>query len=195
MTTRTAGRWTAAIVLGAIAVTALALRLVGLRFGLPAVYNPDEIAIVARALTFAKGTLIPVIFLYPSFFFYVLFAWLGVYFAFVWLTGGVSSLAELPKLYFANPTGIYTAGRALGAIAGTATVLLLYRLAARVTNTRAALAAATFLAVAPLHVRDSHYATTDNPKTFFVMAAMLATERFYRTRDARDAWLAGALAG
>ena len=53
------------------------LRVPGLAFGLPAVYNPDEIAIMSRALAFAKGDLNPHNFLYPTFYFYVLFAWVG----------------------------------------------------------------------------------------------------------------------
>ena len=55
-----------------------ALRVIGLQYGLPAVYNPDEVAIMARALSFARGTLNPHNFLYPTFYFYVLFAWVGV---------------------------------------------------------------------------------------------------------------------
>ena len=53
-------------IVGAVAAGALVLRLVGLQFGLPAVYNPDEVAIMARALSFAKGTLNPHNFLYPD---------------------------------------------------------------------------------------------------------------------------------
>jgi hypothetical protein len=60
--------------LAAIIVIALALRVAGLQYGLPAVYNPDEVAILARALSFANGTLNPHNFLYPTFFFYLLFA-------------------------------------------------------------------------------------------------------------------------
>ena len=51
---------------------------IGLRYGLPAVYNPDEVAIMSRALAFAKGDLNPHNFLYPSFYFYALFAWEGL---------------------------------------------------------------------------------------------------------------------
>ena len=61
----------------AIVLLALGLRVVGLQYGLPAVYNPDEVAIMSRALSFAKGTLNPHNFLYPTFYFYVLFAWVG----------------------------------------------------------------------------------------------------------------------
>jgi hypothetical protein len=189
-----------AATLAAIGITAFVLRVIGLQFGLPAVYNPDEIAIVARALTFAKGTLNPQNFLYPTFFFYVLFAWIAVYLAFVWLTGDVSSVGQLQQLYYANPTGIYTAARALGVVSGTATVLLLYRLGTRLTNPRAAVAAATFLAVAPLHVRDSHYVKHDVPATLTIVLAYLAMTRVWPCArpsgaSARDAVLAGAACG
>ncbi|HEY7498111.1 MAG TPA: glycosyltransferase family 39 protein [Vicinamibacterales bacterium] len=184
----------------AVCAAALVLRSIGLQYGLPAVYNPDEVAIMSRALSFAKGTLNPHNFLYPTFYFYVLFAWVGIYLAFVWVTGRVDSIASLQRLYFLDPTGIYTAGRALGVAAGTATVALLYRLAARLTDQRTALAAAIFLAVAPLHVRDSHYVKHDVPATLAIVVAYLAIVRVWPCArhdgpNRRDTMLAGAACG
>jgi hypothetical protein len=183
-----------------VAAGALALRVVGLQYGLPAVYNPDEIAIMARALSFAKGSLNPENFLYPTFYFYVLFAWVGGYLALVWATGGVSSMAELQQLYFADTTGIYTAGRALGVVAGTAAVLLLYRLGSRIASPRAGLAAMIFLAVAPVAVIDSHYVKHDVPATLAVIVAYLAMVRIWPAGAStgarrRDVILAGAACG
>jgi Dolichyl-phosphate-mannose-protein mannosyltransferase len=191
---------TGGFLLIAICALALGLRLVGLQYGLPAVYNPDEVAIMSRALSFARGTLNPHNFLYPTLYFYVLFAWVGVYLAFVWLSGRVESLGALQKLYFTDPTGIYTAGRTLGVAAGTLTVLVLYRLAARLTDRRTAVAAALLLAVAPLHVRDSHYVKHDVPATLAIVAAYLAMTRIWpcaRERGAgvRDTLIAGAACG
>jgi hypothetical protein len=179
---------------------ALVLRLIGLQYGLPAVYNPDEVAIMARALAFARGTLNPHNFLYPTFYFYVLFAWVGAYLGWVWLTGRVASIGALQQLYFLDPTGIYTAGRLLGVAAGTATVALVYRLAARLTDARTALGAAVFLAVSPLHVRDSHYVKHDVPATLAVVAAYAAFSRLWPcAREdgprTRDTIVAGALCG
>jgi hypothetical protein len=183
-----------------VVVLALALRLIGLQYGLPAVYNPDEVAIMSRALSFATGTLNPHNFLYPTFYFYVLFAWVGVYLGFVWLTGQVESLAALRRLYFTDPTGIYTAGRALGVVSGTATVVLVYRLARKLTDQRTAIAAAIFLAVAPLHVRDSHYVKHDVPATLAIVVAYLAMSRLWPVGRpggpiSRDTLLAGAACG
>ena len=113
------GRARAALIL--IVAGALLLRVVGLQYGLPAVYNPDEAAIMARALSFAKGTLNPHNFLYPSLYFYVLFLWVGTYLAFVWLSGGVASVLALQQLFFTDPTLTVTRPGLLVAIPSLAT--------------------------------------------------------------------------
>lgn len=187
-------------IVAAACVAGFALRTIGIQYGLPHVYNPDEVAIMARALSFAKGTLNPSNFLYPTFFFYVLFAWVGAYLGIVWLSGQVRSLGELQLLYFTNPTGIYTAGRLLGAVAGTATIAAVYRLGARVADRQTAAAAAIFLAVAPLHVRDSHYVKHDVPAALMVVLAYVAMMRVWPggeggQRSRRDLWIAAAACG
>ena len=159
------------------------LRAIGIQYGLPHVYNPDEVAIMARALSFAKGTLNPHNFLYPTFYFYVLFAWIGLYLALVWISGRVRSVAELQLLYFSDPAGLYTAGRLLGVVAGTLTIAAVYRLAQRVADSRVASAAAIFLAVAPLAVRDSHYIKHDVPATLLIVLAYVAMLRLLGQGD------------
>jgi hypothetical protein len=191
---------TAVLALVVIATLAFGLRVFGLQYGLPAVYNPDEVAIMARALSFAKGTLNPHNFLYPTLYFYVLFGWVGTYLGAVWLTGGVATVADLQELYFTNPTGIYTAGRLLGAVCGTASVVAVYHLGQRLFDRRVGLAAAVFLAVAPLAVRDSHYVKHDIPATLAVVVALIAIVRIWpRAPEAgrlrNDVIVAGAACG
>lgn len=220
---QTADRRTARLAIGLAVVTALALalRLSGLRYGLPAVYNPDEVAIMARALGFAKGSLNPHNFLYPTFYFYVLFAWVGLYLAFVYLSGQVGSIAALQRLYFTSPSGIYAAGRALGAVAGSLTPLLVYRLASQVTGgasgaaragataglaggtamaRRAGVAAALFMAVSPVAVLDGHYVKHDVFATMLVVLAYVAFVRIWPAArpggpGRRDVVVAGAACG
>lgn len=177
-----AGAWTVV----ALFAGALALRVIGLSYGLPDVYNPDEVAIMARALSFAKGTLNPHNFLYPTFYFYVLFVVVGLYLACVRLSGQVTSIAALQALYFTNPTGIYLAGRLLSALTGAASVVALRTLGLRLFGGRVGAVAAVFLAVAPLHVRDSHYVKHDVFATFLIVLAYVAMARL---------WTAGATAG
>ena len=188
------------VAVGLICLLALVLRAIGLQYGLPAVYNPDEVAIMTRALSFGRGTLNPHNFLYPTFFFYVLFAWVGVYLGFLWITGRVASIAALQRTLFTDPIGIYTAGRTLGVVAGTATVGLLYRLGSVLADRRTAFSAAIFLAVAPLHVRDSHYVKHDVAATLAIVIAYLAIVRVWPCPHEggprrRETLLAGAACG
>lgn len=181
LTART--RWIACA-LAAIAALGLALRLAGVRYGLPAVYNPDEVAIMSRALAFAKGDLNPHNFLYPSLFFYVLFGWIGVSFVVARLFGVVASLQAFQTQFFLDPSMVYTAGRVLAVLCGTATIVLVYRLAARLFGRTAGVLAALFLAVAPFHVRDSHYVKHDVPATLAIVVCMLAIVRLWQSRNA-----------
>lgn len=174
------------MVLGVVVLVALAARAAGVRFGLPAVYNPDEVAIMSRALGFAKGDLNPHNFLYPTLFFYVLFAWIGGYFVLARAMGWVSSLAAFQAGFFTDPSGIYLAGRALGIVCGVLTVVLVHRLAARLFNARAAVVSASFMAVAPFAVRDAHYVKHDVPVTLAVTAAMLAMWRVWFVEPGKD---------
>jgi hypothetical protein len=182
------------IALSGVIVLAVVLRLIGLRFGLPAVYNPDEVAITSRALAFAKGDLNPHNFLYPTFYFYVLFGWLGLSFVVSWITGAVASLSAFQTQFFVDPTNIYVAGRLLGVACGTATVACTYFLgkqfggatAGHTAGHTAGLMAALFLAVTPGHVRDSHYVKHDVPATLAIVLAQLAILRAMNARDESD---------
>ena len=187
-------------ILALIAAVALALRLLGLQYGLPAVYNMDESAIMRHALSFARGTLEPRNYLYPSFYLYVLFAWVGAYLGIVWLSGGVASLAALKQMVFTHATGIYSAGRALTAICGALGVLAVFNLGQRLFDTRIGIGAAIFLAVAPLAVRDSHYVKHDVPATLLIVLAYIAITRIWpcgppQGRSRNDVVVAGAACG
>jgi hypothetical protein len=166
--------WGWRLVLVAVLILAAWLRLSGLSFGLPAVYNPDEVAIMSRALAFATGDLNPHNFLYPTLYFYVLFAWIGASFVVSWMVGATPSLSAFQTQFFVDPTAVYFAGRALGVACGVATVALVFVLGRRLFGARAGLAAALFLAVAPTSVRDSHYVKHDVPVTLAILGAILA---------------------
>ena len=168
-------RWRLAIAV--LVAGALGLRSVALDFGLPAVYNPDEIAIMSRALAFAKGDLNPHNFLYPTFFFYVLFAWIGGYFVLARITGSVTSLNAFQQRFFLDPSGIYLAGRALGSVCGAFCAGVTALVGRTLFDMRTGLVAGTLLAVAPLAVIDSHYVKHDVAATLAIMLAMWRLSR------------------
>src|SRR5262245_46249054 len=188
-------KWALAIV----CAVGIALRVWALGFGLPGVYNPDEIPILNRALAFAKGDPSPHNFLYPSLHFYLLFVWEALFFVAARIAGVYSSITDFQNDYFLDPSRLILAGRVLTVACGVATVLMTYAFARRLYGWLVGLTAALFLAVAPFAVRDAHYVKLDIPVTMIVMLAHVAIARLIVDRSAavaRGPWLvAGFLGG
>jgi 4-amino-4-deoxy-L-arabinose transferase-like glycosyltransferase len=85
--------------------------------------------------------------------------------------------------------------RAIAATFGTATILVVYAIAARIAGRVAGLFAAFFLACAVLHLRDSHFATTDMPMVFFCVVALWFSLRIVERGDLVSLIGAGASVG
>ena len=136
-----------------IVVIGAVLRSFPIWFGLPYPQTrPDEETAIGKALSALDGDPNPRFFHWPSLTFY-LFA--GV----LWLAQRSQAvLADARDLSFSEQALVT---RGLVALAGTATILVLFRMARRIDGDRVALIASAFLAVAVLHVRDSHFAMTD----------------------------------
>lgn len=190
---------TAAWMLAALCSLGLALRLFGIGFGLPGLYHPDEIPILNVSLGFAKIDLNPHRFLYPTLFYYALFAWEGLFFAAGRVSGLYPSLAAFQREFFADPSHLVLAGRTLTAVFGTATIVAVYRFGTRLYDRATGIGAALFLAVAPFAVRDAHYIKHDVPVTFFIVATLAALAAIVADPGVaarRRSWLvAGALSG
>jgi hypothetical protein len=162
---------------------------VGLAYGLPAVYNPDEIAIMNRAIGLGANGLNPHNFLYPSLYFYALFAWEGAWFVIGRIAGVFPSLAAFERGFFTDPTSIYIAGRLLTAFFGVLTIWTTWRLASRMGGRFAGPIAAALLAVSPLAVRDAHYVKHDVPVTWLIVLAHLLMVANLREPVARRRWV------
>jgi len=72
-----------------------------------------------------------------------------------------------PIIYYYNLI-FYLISRVFSATLGTLTVIPIYLWVKRLVNKNAGLIASIFLAVAPFHVRHSHYALIDVPMLFFL---------------------------
>ncbi len=134
------------------------------------------------------GDFNPHFFDYPTLYMYVQAVVAALRFMFGAMRGLWSGLAQTPTEEF------YVWGRAVTAILGTATVLVVYRAGMR-WGARTALLAAVMLAVMPLHVRESHFVLTDVPATFLVMLTFLLSLRAHERSTAWAFALAGAAAG
>ena len=189
-------------IVAAICGLAFWLRTQPLGYGLPAVYNMDEVAIMNRALSFGTGTLNPGNFLYPTFYFYVLFAWQGLTLLVGLVLGLWDSLAGFERQFFIDPSALYRSGRLLSALCGVATVIAVYRLATRLFTPMTGLIAALLMAVTPIAVMDAHYVKHDVPVTLLIVLVHVWLARIVTTDNTpngaavrRDIWIVGALSG
>jgi 4-amino-4-deoxy-L-arabinose transferase-like glycosyltransferase len=186
-------RW----LLAALAVSgvALALRIVGDAFGLPAHFHWDEPTIVNRAIRMGNGDLNPHFFYYPGLTFYLTFACEAALYLVGHLVHAYPSTTAYAAAYFTDSTPFYLVGRVVGGVLGAATCLLCFLLGRRVFSPVVGLLAACLLAVAPVAVANGHFITNDVPMSFFTVLAYLWIWRVYERDRWRDYVLAGLAIG
>lgn len=184
------------LILCVILAAAFGTRVWGLAFGLPHVLaRPDELFIFGIAMRILGGDPNPRMFDYPSVYLYFVSGLFAIYYFLGLLAGRFGGHAAFADAFRDAWEPFFLLARTATALFGTISVAVVHLIAAPIFGATAGLLSAFFLAFAFLHVRDSHYATTDVPLTVFVLCAVLAALRVHRTRAAREAWLAGAAAG
>lgn len=176
----------AKVILASILALAFALRAWGVNFGLPFTYHPDEGAVVMPALDILRtGDYRPFRLDYGSAYIYSLMAlYIPLFLYGAW------------RGYFKYSfPAAFLAARLFTAALGTLTVLAVYHLGTRLAGRRAGLIAAAFIAIEPLHVSNSHFATTDVPMTFMITLACVRILDVYERGHWRDYLWAGLLIG
>jgi hypothetical protein len=176
-------RRTVWVALGLVLALALALRLWGIRQGLPYAYNSDEDAhFVPRAIGMFTLGWNPHYFANPPAFtdlLHILFA--------VWFGGR----AGVSHAFATDPTAVFTLARVSAALLGTGAVWLLYLAGARLFDRGVALLAAALEAVAFLPVFYSHLALNDVPTLAPLTLSLVGTAGVLRRGRKRDYLLAG----
>ncbi len=170
--------------LAAILIGSLALRLWGLRQGLPYAYNTDEADhFLPRAVAmFQQHSLNPHYFANPPAFTYLLHGLLVL--AYGSARGAVHAFEH-------HPTDVYTLARVASAVLGVAALWLLYATGARLFNRLLGLLAAAIGAVAFLPVFYAHLALNDVPTLAPATLSLLGSAGVLRKGRVRDYLLAG----
>jgi hypothetical protein len=164
---------------------AAGLAIWSLDFGLPYLFRPDEEVMVGRAVHIVLDrSLDPLFSNYPPLAFYLFAA-------------AAALAALLPGQHLGpatqvDPSAAYLAGRAVSALAFTASVALVHAAGSAIHGRGGGFLAAMCLAVAPLAVRQAHFATTDGVAMALVAAAILVG---VRASGRRGYLLAGVLSG
>ncbi len=169
---------------------ALALRLWGVKHGLPYVYNVDESSnFVPTAVAFFAGDYNPHYFINPPAFSYLLHSVLAVWFGGGWPFG---ARADVSEAYAIDPTAVFIVARVTVALLGVATVALVYATGVRLYDRRVGLLAAAIMATAFLPVFYSHLALNDVPALLPLAASVYGSAGVLTRGRPGDYVLAGA---
>jgi hypothetical protein len=179
-----------------VVAVAVAARVWGLGFGLPfSMARPDETALAGPAVQYLSGDLRPQFFQWPTMYSYLVslaylaYAVLGRPFT------GFSSVAAFAESRRQSLRPFFFISRGLSAAFGAATVWGVFALGRRALDDTAGLVGALFLALAFLHVRDSHFGVTDVPMTALVVFAVLLILRWREHGGLGAAVAAGLVSG
>ena len=176
--------------LAALTLLAGWLRFSATSFGLPDRYRPDEEYLVSRALGFTEDWN-PHFSVYPAAQMYLQHALLRVY----------ARVAQPATRNFQEayaPSGgalAHLLGRRLSAAFGTATVPAVYWAGSSAGGPLAGFTAAALVALVPIHVRESRYATTDAAAVFWITLSVGFVLAMVRRGRYRDYLAAGGLVG
>jgi 4-amino-4-deoxy-L-arabinose transferase-like glycosyltransferase len=182
------------LVLFVIFLLACLVRFYGINFGLPNTRcRPDEEVIISKTLKFFSGDLNPRFFKYPTLYMYVLFGVYTGYFLIRLAFGG--SISEFLQEMAIAPTNFYLISRGLSAVFGALTTVVVFLIAKYMFDKKTALAASFFMSIVYLHVRESHFGTTDVTMTFFIGCATLYILKCYTEKHKRHYTLAGIFTG
>jgi 4-amino-4-deoxy-L-arabinose transferase-like glycosyltransferase len=177
------------LALAAILLGALALRLWGIKYGLPFGYQIDEERVYVRKAVrmLDAGSLNPHYMHNPPLLTYLLEAIFAVRY------GGSEAhrlIGDVP-----DRSGLFLTARVVTALIGTLAVWLIFVAARRFFDRRTGLVAALLMAVAFLPVFYSHVALNNVPATAAASASLIGTAAILSRGETRDYLLAGAFVG
>jgi hypothetical protein len=181
------------LILIGIILLAFGLRVWGVNFGLPYTYHFDETTYTGAALNLGRGQIGPQS--NPTGYTNLLFVEYIIYFVLGNLLKLFSSSGEFANLYHTDPSSFLILARLTSIILGTLTVLIVYFIGKYLHSKIAGLASALLLAIAFIHVRDSHYGVPDIAVTFFISASILFLLLLIKQNKPLYGYLAALLAG
>ena len=181
----------------AVAALATLLRLDGIGFGLPSMYDRDEPLFVMNGIRLLKeATLNPRWFGHPAtttFYALAIVDLLVIGFGFV--AGWWRDAAGFAASVYADPGIIFLANRWFIAACGVIGVLATFVIGRRLVDTRTGAIAALLLALCPLHVEYSQIIRTDVQASAIMLLAVHFTLRMLDHGRRRDLVLAAMMVG
>ncbi len=159
------------------------LRVLGVRWGLPNIFNGDEPHFLNLAVSFGRGSLKPYAFKYPTLWPYFLFVCYGFYFLFWSGFGLLHGITAFAGLYAWHPTGFYLIARLAAGLFSMAAVFVLYPTGKEVEEFSWAW---VFAAFAPLLIYSAHEAKADSLMFFLICLGWHSAVKFFKSGMRKD---------
>ncbi|MBA3940852.1 MAG: oxidoreductase [Sphingopyxis sp.] len=189
--------WIGHVLLGAILLAALALRVDGVGFGLPALNDPDEPLFLATAFEMLRnGSLNPGWFGHPGTTTLYALALIMVAVGGLGLaTGRFADADAFAAAVYADPGIVVMPARLFILLCGVACVWMTYRIGRRLGGMRVGLVAAAMLAVNAVHIEYSQIIRTDMQASLFMLLGTMSALAIVDEGRRRDYILAGIFTG
>lgn len=183
------------VIVGIVMVAVACLGAYGMTADLPQSRAGAEQICIQLAVKYGSGDLNPYWFTYPPLLSYLLFVLYGVWFLVGRTVGWFHSVVDFERLYFTDPTLFYVIARVFILGLGVTTVPLFYAVATRLCGTRPALMATVWMAVSPVVIFWSHYATPTIPMLFMCLLSLYFAVQVLQGGRFADSALAGFFVG
>ena len=135
-------------------------------WGLPNLYNHDEINHIEQALQVGSGKLEPDGLQHGTFITYLLFLEYGLLYILGKITGKYLSINDFVLSYATEPTIFYLIGRVTIVLLSVGSIYLTYLIGKKLFNERIGIISALFIAFSPTHFIHSTFVKDDIPAAF-----------------------------
>lgn len=185
------------LVLGLITAVCTLLRLAGVQWGLPFLYDVDEPTFVVLAYKMlASRDANPHWFGHPG---TITMYSNGVAFAAEALralvNGEIAKLSDIGSVFWDDPSRFFLIARVVATLFGAGTIVVTYLLARLLMGRGPSLIAALLVGLAPLHVEFSQVARTDSQHTFLLVTFALLCTHVAKSGGLKNYAYAGLLLG
>ncbi len=178
------------IILSAIFLLALAVRLVGVQYGLPQEYVGDEYVQVAVALkmldTRSLTPNFPTIFYHQPLSAYISTAGIATYLGSQMLTGRFADLAAMRDYYAVHASDLLIVIRSLAALLGAFSVFFIYAAGRDLWSKKVGYLAALFFALESVAVYVGHSGRVWGYMVFFISLSLSASVKLFQNPTAKN---------
>lgn len=181
--------------LGAVLLLALAVRLIGIGWGLPPIYHVDESWFAGLAVKHFQGNWDPNFFHVPSLYSYMVAGVWNLYYFGGKALGTFDSRKDFLEAYERDATTFIVLGRLITVLFSMGTVLFMFLVGRAMFSPRTGLLAALLLTLSLEHVKISHDMVPDVTMVFFLLPSFFFIWKVYVRGRTADYLLAGAFAG